>query len=70
MYSDDPRVMGYLRVGDYVRIIGTPNADGDVLIKVYPHDGRAVGNFDDRVWIDWEGLAMFGQERWLFECES
>ena len=70
MYTNDPHRMGYLQIGDYVKIVGTPNSDGDVMIKVYPHDGRTVGPLNNQVWIDWEGLAMFGQERWAFTCEG
>ena len=32
--------------------------NGVVSVKVFPHDGRAVGNTNDQVWIDWKGLTQ------------
>ena len=70
-YSGDPRVTGRVKEGDYVRIL-TPNptADGEIRIKVFPHDGRAVGETDDQVWINWESLLLNRLDRLLFTCED
>lgn len=70
IYSGDPRTTGQIEAGDYVRILTPMNEYGEVLVQVYPHDFRTVGDLDGMVWIDFKGLEMFNLERWLFECED
>ena len=71
IYSGDPRVTGQIMPGDYVRLLmSKPNADGLIRVKVFPHDFRAVGQTDNQVWIDWDGLTLFRLERTMFECED
>ena len=71
IYSGDPRITGNIEDGDYVRIL-TPNAnpDGAIRVKVFPHDGRAVGNTDDQVWIDWRELIRFRLDQVMFTCQD
>ena len=57
--------------GDYIQILtGNPTGDGLLRVKVYPHDGRAVGKSDDRVWIDWGSLLRYRLDRVMFTCED
>ena len=71
IYSGDPRVTGQIMPGDYVWLLmSKPNADGLIQVKVFPHDFRAVGQTDDQVWIDWDGLTQFRLESTMFECED
>ena len=71
IYSGDPRVTGEVEEGDYVRfLMSEPNANGEIRIKVFPHDYRAVGNSNDQVWIDWDGLLQFRLDQVMFTCES
>ena len=71
IYSGDPRISGQLEPGDYVRfMMADPNADGEIRIKVYPHDSRAVGKTNDQVWIHWDGLLRFRSDRTMFTCED
>ena len=70
VYSTDPRVSGEIEAGDYVQfLMASPTADGMIRVKVHPHDGRAVGNTNDQVWINWAGLLRFRLDRLLFTCE-
>ncbi len=75
IHSVDPRVTGKIMPGDYVRIL-TPNPgdDGIIRIQVFPHDGRAVGNSDNKVWIDWKGVIGWSEatrmDRRMFTCEE
>ena len=71
IYSDDPRVYGNLEPGDYVQfLMPQPTENGEIRVKVYPHDNRTVGNTDNQVWIDWSGLIIFRLDREMFTCES
>ncbi len=71
MYSDDPRVMGRIVEGDYIRVL-TPNLNeyGEIRVEVFPHDNRQVGKTNNMVWIHWEVLD--NEYRWDisdFICE-
>ena len=70
IYSGDPRVTGRLEDGDYIRLLMGPNDDGQLRIKVYPHDYRAVGKTNDQVWIDWGSLLQYRLELIAFVCED
>ena len=45
-----------------------PNANGEVRVKVFPHDGRAVGKSDDQVWISWEEITRNRLDLFAFRC--
>ena len=68
IYGADPRTHGMLVAGDFVTFLMSPNPEGLIRVKVWPHDDRLVGNTDDKVWIDWGGLVEFGLERIMFTC--
>lgn len=71
IYSGDPAVTGDIEEGDYVRfLMAEPTDAGAIRVKVFPHDGRAVGNSNDQVWIDWNGLVQFRLDQVMFICES
>ena len=73
IYSGNPLVSGQIEPGDYVRfLMSEPRDDGLLRIKVFPHDGRAVGKSNDQVWIDWNVLAGYGVrlDRQMFTCED
>ena len=69
IYADDPKVWGNLEEGDYVQFISGVQDNGVVHVKVFPHDGRAVGNTNDQVWIDWKGLTQNRLDQHALECE-
>lgn len=69
--SSDPRIAGDIEPGDYVRfLMSQPDSSGSIWIEVYPHDQRAVGNADNKVWIDWSGLVQFRLDQVMFTCEG
>ena len=70
IYSGNPSVTGQIEQGDYVRILTNPNAEGNLRIEVYPHDDRAVGKTDNRVWINWTELTRFRSDQFMFTCEE
>ena len=70
IYADDPKVWGNLEEGDYVQFISGVQDNGVVGVKVFPHDGRAVGNTNDQVWIDWKGLTQNRLDQHALECED
>lgn len=70
IYSNDPQVHGNLQAGDYIQFVSAVREDGKLRVKVYPHDGRAVGNSNDQVWIDWGELTRNRLELLVFECED
>ena len=70
IYSDDPRVTGRIQIGDYVRFLMAPNAEGLLRVQVYPHDGRLVGQSEGKVWIDWGSLERFRLDLNMFSCED
>ncbi len=71
IYSGDPRITGNIEPNDYARfLMSEPTNDGVIRIKVYPHDGRAVGASNDQVWIDWAGLVRSSLESHMFSCED
>ena len=71
IYSGDPRITGNIEDGDYVRILTpNPNPDGAIRVKIFPHDGRAVGNTDDQVWINWRELIRFRLDQVMFTCQD
>ena len=70
IYADDPKVWGNLEEGDYVQFISGVQDNGVVRVKVFPHDGRAVGNTNDQVWIDWKGLTQNRLDQHALECED
>ena len=47
-----------------------PNANGEVRVKVFPHDGRAVGKTDNQVWISWEMVSRNRIDLFAFRCAS
>lgn len=52
--SDDPAVSGQLEPGDHVKLLmPSPDAERRMRVEVYPHDGRAVGKTNNRVWVSW-----------------
>lgn len=68
--SGDPRSTGNIERGDSVRLLmPRPNPDGLIRVKVFPHDGRAVGYTNDEVWVDWGLLDAYGLDRLMFDCE-
>ncbi|MCY3656221.1 MAG: hypothetical protein OXG95_06375 [Chloroflexi bacterium] len=69
-YRGDPRTSGSLEEGDYIRVLTPPNADGEIRVQVYPHDGRAVGNASDRVWISWAQLLPHRLDQIALVCED
>ena len=70
VYSGDPRVSGQLQQGDYIRFITSePNEHGELRVKVFPHDGRAVGKTNDQVWISWETVTQYRLDLVVFKCE-
>ncbi len=70
-YSGDPRVSGSLEEGDYIQVLTPqPNADGEIRVQVYPHDGRAVGKSDDKVWISWTELTRSRLDQIALTCEQ
>ena len=71
IYSDSPNVSGNIQAGDYIQLLmPQPTSEGVIRIQVYPHDGRAVGRSDGKVWIDWRGLELFRTDLWMFTCED
>ena len=70
IYAADPKVWGNLEEGDYVLFISGVQDNGVVGVKVFPHDGRAVGNTNDQVWIDWKGLTQYRLDQHALECED
>ena len=71
IYSGNPQITGNIEPGDYVRLlIPSPNADGALRVKVFPHDERVVGKTNDQVWIDWEELTRYRLDREMFTCED
>ena len=52
-------IRGTLHPGDRVQmLIGPEPKSGDpIRVQVFPHDGRKVGNSQNRVWIRWPGEA-------------
>lgn len=70
-YAGDPTTSGQLQEGDVIRfLMGEPNENGEVRVKVFPHDGRAVGKSDDQVWINWETLTGHRLDLYAFRCQS
>ena len=70
-YQGDPRTSGSLEEGDYLRVLTpTPNADGEVRVQVFPHDGRVVGSTDDQVWISWAQLLPNRLDQIALVCED
>ena len=44
IYSGNPNITGRVVPGNYVRLLmPSPNADGALRVKVFPHDERVVG---------------------------
>ena len=71
IYSGDPTITGDIEEGDYVRfLMAEPTGAGAIRVKVFPHDGRTVGNSNDQVWIDWNSLVQFRLDQDMFICES
>ncbi len=70
IYSGNPQVTGQIQAGDYIRFLTAPTSEGVIRVKVFPHDGRAVGKSNDQVWLDWEGLRQFRLDRLMFTCED
>ena len=71
IYSGNPHITGMIEPGDYVRfLMSSPNADGVIQIKVFPHDERVVGKTNNQVWINWVGLLRFRSDRDVFTCED
>lgn len=71
IHSADPRVSGQLEAGDYIRLLSTnPDDTGALRIQVFPHDNRAVGQTENRVWIDVNSFARFNIHELAFTCED
>ena len=71
IHSGDPRVTGELKPGDYIRLLGTRLTDeGALRVQVYPHDYRAVGQSEDKVWITVDTLITLGLYEDVFTCED
>ena len=71
IYSGNPQITGRIEPGDYVLfLMSSPNADGVIRIKVFPHDERVVGKTNNQVWIDWVGLTRYRLDREMFTCED
>ena len=71
IYSGNPQITGMIEPGDYVRfLMPSPNADGVIRIKVFPHDERVVGKTNNQVWISWVGLTRYRLDRDVFTCED
>ena len=71
IYSDDPRVSGDIEPGDYVRLLmPEPDSEGFMRVKVFSHDGRAVGKTDDSVWINWGQFEPYRTDLLMFTCED
>ena len=64
--SDDPRLQGSpseeahklyttreIEIEDRFRVLSRKPTNAKILVKVYPHDGRTVGQNDNMVWIEW-----------------
>ena len=69
--SGDPRITGRLEEGDYIQLLMSSPVDGNLRVKVYPHDYRVVGKTDDQVWIDWQWtLVPHRLDRLAFTCED
>ena len=70
-YAGNPATSGQLEVGDVLRfLIPVPNADGEVRVEVFPHDGRAVGKSNNLVWISWETVTNYRLDLVAFRCDS
>ena len=50
---------GTLQPGDLVQMLvgPEPKSGEPIRLQVFPHDGRQVGNSQNRVWIRWPGEA-------------
>ena len=70
IYSNDPRVTGRINEGDHVRFLSAPNEEGFLRVRVYPNDGRTVGQSDGEVWIDWGELERFRLDKGMFSCDD
>lgn len=71
VYSDDPRVTGKIKIGDYIQVLTpNPNEHGEIRVKVFPHDYREVGKTDDMVWISWKVITRFRLDLQAFSCEE
>ena len=70
-YAGNPATSGQLQQDDVIQfLMSEPNADGEVRVKVFPHDGRAVGKTDNQVWISWEAVSRNRIDLFAFRCES
>ena len=69
-YSGNPQVSGQLQQGDKLRFLTfEPNAQGELRVEVFAHDGRAVGKTDNKVWISWETATQYRLDLFAFQCE-
>lgn len=70
-YSGNPQVSGQLQQGDVIQFLTSePNANGEVRVKVFPQDGRAVGKTNNQVWISWATVSQNRLDLFAFKCES
>lgn len=68
IYAGDPRTSGQIEAGDFVKFLTPPNSEGQLRVQVFPHDGRAVGNTEDKVWISWAELIRHRSDQDMFSC--
>ncbi len=70
-YAGNPATSGQLQQDDVIQfLMSEPNANGEVRVKVFPHDGRAVGKTNDQVWISWVTISLNRLDLFAFRCES
>ena len=70
-YAGNPATSGQHQQDDVIQfLMSEPNADGEVRVKVLPHDGRAVGKANDQVWISWETVSDNRLDLFAFRCAS
>ena len=70
-YAGNPATSAQLQQGDVIQfLMSEPNANGEVRVKVFPHDGRAVGKTNDQVWISWETISHNRLDLFAFRCKS
>jgi len=71
VYAGNPQTSGQFQLYDEIQfLMSEPNANGEVRVKVFPHDGRAVGKSDDQVWISWEEITRHRHDMHAFRCHS